>query len=99
MHGFNMNLIGCSFSSFDELVTRYEEPDGRNRWDSPLFTVIYDDVSVPQDNLWDAIILKKPPPPNLSTVTVSEGVIDCQQVVYFRLISPLETCIRNKFFI
>ena len=73
-----MNLIGCSFSSFDELVTRYEEPDGRNRWDSPLFTVIYDDVSVPQDNLWDAIILKKPPPPNLSTVTVSEGVIDCQ---------------------
>jgi protein KTI12 len=56
---------------FQELITRYEEPDGRNRWDSPLFTVIYDDPSVPQDKLWDAVILKKPPPPNLSTITVS----------------------------
>ncbi|KAJ2964092.1 hypothetical protein NQZ79_g934 [Umbelopsis isabellina] len=54
---------------FEDLVTRYEEPDGRNRWDSPLFTVIYDDPCVPQDKLWDAIILKKAPPPNLSTIT------------------------------
>ncbi|KAH8548351.1 chromatin associated protein KTI12 [Umbelopsis sp. PMI_123] len=54
---------------FNELISRYEEPDGRNRWDSPLFTVIYDDLSVPKENLWDAVILKKPPPPNLSTVT------------------------------
>ncbi|KAI8062540.1 elongator complex associated protein Kti2 [Gongronella butleri] len=54
---------------FDELVTRYEEPDGRNRWDSPLFTVIYDDASIPGDAIWDAVIMKKPPPPNLSTVS------------------------------
>ncbi|KAF7725452.1 kti12, chromatin associated [Apophysomyces ossiformis] len=53
----------------DELVTRYEEPDGRNRWDSPLFTVIYDDETIPGDNLWDAVMLRKPPPPNLSTVS------------------------------
>ncbi|KAG0169271.1 hypothetical protein DFQ28_002989 [Apophysomyces sp. BC1034] len=54
---------------FDELVTRYEEPDARNRWDSPLFTVIYDDETIPGDKIWDAIMLRKPPPPNLSTVT------------------------------
>lgn len=58
-------------NSFDELVTRYEEPDSRNRWDSPLFTVIYDDADVPGDKMWDAVILRKPPPPNQSTISVS----------------------------
>ncbi|KAI8376154.1 chromatin associated protein KTI12 [Radiomyces spectabilis] len=60
---------GYDETVFDELVARYEEPDGRNRWDSPLFTVIYDDQTVPGDKIWDAVILRKPPPPNLSTVT------------------------------
>lgn len=64
--------VAYTIFRFEDLVTRYEEPDGRNRWDSPLFTVIYDDPCVPQDKLWDAIILKKAPPPNLSTITVSE---------------------------
>ncbi|KAI9256643.1 chromatin associated protein KTI12, partial [Phascolomyces articulosus] len=54
---------------FDELVTRYEEPDSKNRWDSPLFTVIYDDESAPGDKIWDAVILRKPPPPNMSTIS------------------------------
>lgn len=27
----------------DDLWTRFEEPDGRNRWDSPLFTILPDD--------------------------------------------------------
>ncbi|KAI8138126.1 chromatin associated protein KTI12-domain-containing protein [Fennellomyces sp. T-0311] len=54
---------------FDELVTRYEEPDAKNRWDSPLFTVIYDDETVPGDKIWDAVILRKPPPPNMSTIS------------------------------
>lgn len=54
---------------FDELVSRYEEPEERNRWDSPLFTLIYDDVEIPADKIWDAVILKKPPPPNKSTVS------------------------------
>ncbi|CDH52294.1 protein kti12 homolog [Lichtheimia corymbifera JMRC:FSU:9682] len=54
---------------FDELVTRYEEPDARNRWDSPLFTVIFDDADVPGDKMWDAVILRKPPPPNQSTIS------------------------------
>ncbi|KAI7891068.1 chromatin associated protein KTI12-domain-containing protein [Mucor mucedo] len=54
---------------FDELVSRYEEPEERNRWDSPLFTLIHDDVEIPADRIWDAVILKKPPPPNKSTVS------------------------------
>jgi len=59
---------GYGVTIFDELVTRYEEPEARNRWDSPLFTVLYDDATIPEEGIWNAVILQKPPPPNLSTV-------------------------------
>ncbi|KZF23631.1 chromatin associated protein KTI12 [Xylona heveae TC161] len=41
---------------FEDLVRRYEEPNGMTRWDSPLFTVIYDDPSPPCDAIWDALV-------------------------------------------
>ena len=57
---------------FDELVFRYEEPNGMNRWDSPLFTVFYEDATVPFDAIWDAVIgsdgKAKVVRPNLATV-------------------------------
>ncbi|KAJ3000065.1 hypothetical protein HDV02_000713 [Globomyces sp. JEL0801] len=58
----------------DNLCTRFEEPDGRNRWDAPLFIVISEDASLEDisnkisTDIIDAAILKKPPAPNLSTV-------------------------------
>ncbi|KAL7751783.1 kti12, chromatin associated [Sorochytrium milnesiophthora] len=54
--------------TLDNLISRYEEPDGRNRWDAPLFNVLYDDESLPFSAIVEAVILRKPPPPNLSTV-------------------------------
>ena len=42
---------------FDNLVYRYEEPDGRARWDRPLFTVLADDPGPPYDAIWDALIV------------------------------------------
>ncbi|KAK4884895.1 hypothetical protein RN001_001166 [Aquatica leii] len=51
---------------FDALIMRYEEPDDRNRWDSPLFMVFPThtlDMKVLSECLFD----KKPPPPNQST--------------------------------
>ncbi|QPG73169.1 hypothetical protein FOA43_000475 [Brettanomyces nanus] len=50
-----------------ELIMRFEEPDGRNRWDSPLIPISYDDEEVPFDDVWTSVILKKPPKPNQST--------------------------------
>lgn len=50
----------------DELVMRFEAPDSKNRWDSPLFVVMPTDP-LPSDQLIDALLYKKPPPPNLST--------------------------------
>ncbi|KAF9917034.1 kti12, chromatin associated [Lobosporangium transversale] len=53
--------------TFEELVMRFEEPDSRTKWDSPLFVVVPED-KLPEEEIWDAVILRKAKPPNLSTV-------------------------------
>lgn len=54
----------------DQLCMRYEEPVDTNRWDSPLFTVVSldQDEQLPIDEIWDALVLKRPPPPNAATM-------------------------------
>ncbi|XP_070536015.1 protein KTI12 homolog [Ptychodera flava] len=51
---------------FDALVMRFEAPDSRNRWDSPLFTIQWDD-ELPCDAICDAVFHRKAPPANMST--------------------------------
>lgn len=51
---------------FDGLVMRFESPDSRNRWDSPLF-VVHPDDHLPCEDMVGALLDRKPPPPNLST--------------------------------
>ncbi|XP_068579270.1 protein KTI12 homolog [Cebidichthys violaceus] len=51
---------------FDALVLRFEAPDSRNRWDSPLFTILKDDT-LPYEDISDALFKRKAPPPNQST--------------------------------
>ncbi|MCJ1456279.1 hypothetical protein MMC28_006639 [Mycoblastus sanguinarius] len=41
---------------FDNLIYRYEEPNGMTRWDSPLFTVPFDDKEPPCENIWECMI-------------------------------------------
>ncbi|XP_028393500.1 protein KTI12 homolog [Dendronephthya gigantea] len=50
----------------DELIMRFEPPDSKNRWDSPLFTIQVDDT-LPFESIYDAVINRVPPPPNQST--------------------------------
>ncbi|KAI9595500.1 chromatin associated protein KTI12 [Syncephalis fuscata] len=52
---------------FDELVMRYEEPDAMRRWDAPLFTITPEDDTLPMDDIWSALMLRKAPPPNMAT--------------------------------
>ena len=51
---------------FDALVARYETPDSRNRWDSPLFLVLPSDP-LPGEGLMGVLLHRRPAPPNLST--------------------------------
>jgi protein KTI12 len=52
---------------FSELLLRYEEPNSATRWDSPLFTVIYDDKELPIDDIWACLTSTKAKP-NQSTL-------------------------------
>lgn len=40
---------------FDNLVFRYEEPNGMARWDSPLFPIPFEDAHPPCDAIWEAM--------------------------------------------
>lgn len=48
-----------------KLMQRFEAPDSRNRWDSPLVPVLNDDI--PLQQIESALFSRAPPPPNLST--------------------------------
>lgn len=65
---------GYAVDIFDNLVYRYEEPNGMTRWDSPLFTVPFDDEAPPCHDIWDAMVgsegKAKTVKPNLATVMV-----------------------------
>ncbi|KAL8815717.1 MAG: hypothetical protein Q9223_005170 [Gallowayella weberi] len=66
------SIEGYPEDIFDNLIYRYEEPNGMTRWDSPLFTVPYDDAMPPCEDIWNALIgtegeLKKVKP-NMATV-------------------------------
>ncbi|ODV94088.1 hypothetical protein PACTADRAFT_50977 [Pachysolen tannophilus NRRL Y-2460] len=50
------------------MIMRYEEPDGNNRWDSPLFNIAYDDTELPFTEIWGSLILSKVLKPNNATV-------------------------------
>ena len=59
----------------DNLIFRYEEPNGMTRWDSPLFTVPYMDKTPDLDAIWEAclgrdVVVK----PNQATVMVCSNV-------------------------
>ncbi|CAF1197096.1 unnamed protein product [Rotaria sordida] len=56
-------------SIFDALVQRYEPPEGRNRWDAPLFILTPND-ELPLEQIADYLANKRPPPPNKSTVNL-----------------------------
>ncbi|GEQ70266.1 hypothetical protein JCM33374_g3942 [Metschnikowia sp. JCM 33374] len=53
-----------------QLAMRYEEPNADSRWDSPLFTLVsdYEGESLPIDQIWESLVLKRPPPPNAATL-------------------------------
>lgn len=68
--------------NWENLVFRYEEPNGFTRWDSPLFTVLWDDKTPPCEAIWDAIIGsyaeggKKVVRPNQATVLKAPSSAD-----------------------
>ncbi|BEJ02508.1 hypothetical protein CcaverHIS631_0703030 [Cutaneotrichosporon cavernicola] len=50
-------------ATFDNLIQRYEEPNSMVRWDSPLFTIPWDE-DLPGEEIWAAIRTGVKRPPN-----------------------------------
>lgn len=47
---------GYEKEDFENLIFRYEEPNGMTRWDSPLFIVVQEDETAWCDQVWDALV-------------------------------------------
>lgn len=60
-------------SVFDALLMRFEEPENRSRWDSPLF-VILPEQRLEFDEISKVLFGKKAPPPNMSTQNVRSHI-------------------------
>ena len=58
------------FRSFEELILRFEFPEPRNRWDSPMFVVQPDDPEPPNEAIYNGLFGREPPPQNLATKPV-----------------------------
>lgn len=65
---------GYEEEDFENLIFRYEEPNGMARWDSPLFTVVEEDQTPPFEQIWEALVgsdgKAKVVRPNQATVLV-----------------------------
>lgn len=80
---------------WENLVFRYEEPNAFARWDSPLFTVVWEDETPPCDAIWDAIVgssdSKKVVRPNQATVLKAPSSSD-----YLYLLDKTTQGVLNK---
>jgi protein KTI12 len=47
---------GYDEEDFENLIFRYEEPNGMTRWDSPLFIVVEEDATPPCEQMWEALV-------------------------------------------
>lgn len=66
----NNSLVPCTAETLEGLRMRFEEPQGNNRWDAPLFTV-FPETKLNFEAIYSSLFEQGPPPPNLSTQNVS----------------------------
>jgi protein KTI12 len=73
---------GYEEEDFENLIFRYEEPNGMTRWDSPLFTVLDEDETPHCELIWEALIgsdgKAKVVRPNQATVLVRTFIVPHQ---------------------
>lgn len=67
--------------TLDNLIMRYEEPSSMVRWDSPLFTVTWEDEDVPASEIWKAVTEGIVKPPNVGTQSVPKAPTDALHVL------------------
>jgi Chromatin associated protein KTI12 len=61
---------GVDSCSLENLLVRFEEPSSMVRWDSPLFTLLWEEEDVPADEIWKAITAGNVKAPHAGTQVV-----------------------------
>lgn len=105
MKGFNgerreedvVTVMGNSAVPYTEetleaLKMRFEEPQGNNRWDAPLFTV-FPETSLDFEAIYRCLYEQGPPPPNQSTQNVSKSRVCFPFNLHsypFSIVAPVE---------
>ncbi|KAF8647093.1 hypothetical protein AX16_006927 [Volvariella volvacea WC 439] len=67
--------------TLDALTMRFEEPNSMVRWDAPLFTILWNEETIPSDGIWDAIMKGAIKPPNVGALNVSKSPTDALHVL------------------
>lgn len=80
-----------------QLEMRYEEPNAATRWDLPLFTVVSNEPNetLPIDSIWDAVVLKRPPPPNAATLVKATSGNDYLQALDKKTLDIVALIVQN----
>ncbi|CAG7854515.1 Protein kti12 [Serendipita indica DSM 11827] len=68
-------------ATFENLIQRYEEPSSMVRWDSPLFTVPWNEAETPVEGVWQAITAGVLKPPNAGTKAIAKPPADALQAL------------------
>ncbi|OBA16964.1 chromatin associated protein KTI12 [Metschnikowia bicuspidata var. bicuspidata NRRL YB-4993] len=81
-----------------QLAMRYEEPNADSRWDSPLFTLVsdYEGELLPMDQIWEALVLKRPPPPNAATLVKPTSGNDYLQELDRRTLEVISKVVQHQ---
>jgi protein KTI12 len=72
--------MSYSTPTLENLLQRYEEPSSMVRWDSPLFTVPWDE-ELPVEDIWKTIMLGEKKPPNAAVQALATPPTDALQVL------------------
>jgi len=62
--------------TLENLLVRFEEPSSMVRWDSPLFTVLWEEEDSPVDDIWKAVTAGNVKAPHAGTQVVAKAPTD-----------------------
>ncbi|KAF8514209.1 chromatin associated protein KTI12 [Hysterangium stoloniferum] len=67
--------------TLNNMIMRYEEPSSMVRWDSPLFTLPWDEEKIPEEELYQAITMGEVKPANAGTRVAHRAPVDALQTL------------------
>jgi protein KTI12 len=84
-------------TTLENLLVRFEEPSSMVRWDTPLFTIMWNDEDIPGIGIWEAITQGSLKPPNSGTLAVAKAPADALNILEKTTTAIISTIVSNSF--